>query len=125
MQRLMLFCFISGFISACSAGRFEVVKYQTDIHWLNQADPVADAQAAIVQNELSLLVFDQRGMKIPGISHNQYSFAKNNCKLVWLHSMGDTIKDREELNRMKQLRKYVLAYNTEIAKSTNCHQQES
>ena len=88
-----------------------------DPKWLDYADPKADANLAIQNNQLQLLIFSGRGTSFPGLENQQTETLKQTCGQQFLPGSSDVVTSENELDHRKKLYKYAATYNLIVAKA--------
>ena len=102
-------------LSACAA---VTQPAQDSLSRLDPANARRDALAALKQNDFRLLALPQRSLVIPGIDARRAKEYELKCGLRILEGAGDAVHNRDELQRMKQIRAYAEAYNQVV--KTRC-----
>lgn len=93
----------------------EFEQQQTaDLKWLRYADPVADANFAIENQDFTLLAFAGRATFFPGID-SESSTLQQQCGYRILANSGDAMRSQEQLTLRKKLYKYSAIFNQLVA----------
>ena len=93
----------------------EFEQQQTaDLKWLRYADPVADANFAIENQDFTLLAFAGRATSFPGMNSDS-STLQQQCGYRLLPNSGDALRSESELILRKKLYQYAATYNQLIA----------
>lgn len=88
-----------------------------DSNWLSYADPIADANLAIQNNQLALLSFSGRGTSFPGLDSQQTDILTQTCGKQFLPDSSDVLTSQNELKYRKKLYQYAVTYNKIVAKA--------
>ncbi len=104
---------IIGLLGACAASP-PIDPYVQKLQWLNAADPQADAQEAIRQNDLRLLGLATRSVNIPGVDKAQTLAYEQACGVHLIEGISDVVRSDEHLRLMQKARSYALQYNAII-----------
>jgi hypothetical protein len=99
----------------------EMVQTITKVgyNWLDYADPKADANLAIQNNQLQLLAFSDMGSSLPGFGDQQSEQLKRSCGQQTLPSTSDTSTSSNGLEDRKKLYQYAASYNVLVAEACN------
>jgi hypothetical protein len=104
-------------LAACaSSGNID--PYVQKLQWLDTADPQADAQQAVKQNDLRLLGLATRSVNIPGINADEIVKYEESCGVQLIEGISDVVRSDEHLRLMQKARAYALQYNAII--KTHC-----
>ena len=107
----------AALLAGCaSSGNID--PYVQKLQWLDTADPQADAQQAVKQNDLRLLGLATRAVIIPGVDADQAVKYEQSCGLQLIEGISDVVRSDEHLRLMQKARAYALQYNAII--KTHC-----
>jgi len=84
------------------------------LQWLDAADPQADAEQAVKQNDLRLLGLATRSVNIPGVSKEDTLKYEESCGVQLIEGISDVVRSDEHLRLMQKARSYALKYNAII-----------
>lgn len=116
---LVLFILCIG-LSACATGIDDQDTVESaakppayDTTKLNLLEPENDADAAIANNQYTLLAFANKLVSVPGVDMQKYplELLESQCGIRVLSGTGDTVKIGESLEHRKALRQYAQRYN--------------
>ena len=111
----LLVVLLCGLLGACASGPSnEVDPYVQKLQWLDAADPQADANQAIKQNDLRLLGLATRSVNIPGITKANLHKYETACGVQLIEGISDVVRSDEHLRLMQKARSYALKYNAII-----------
>jgi hypothetical protein len=79
--------------------------------WLLYADPKADANFAMQNQDFQLLAFASRQVSIPGIEQAKLDRAKQLCGYRFLEQSGDTLTSAKQSKKRAELYEYAASYN--------------
>ncbi len=120
MKNMLTLLTCSFILNACVMTPPFLPRETLNVSYMQTGDAIKDAQSAIANNDFTLIGFDQRGLKVPGIK-NVGSLSKN-CPVLRLNGMGDVVKDKQHLQQMQSVHTYSLKYNQQILNVTTCQQ---
>ena len=109
----MLAAFLS-LQASCATSSGPVDPYVLKLQWLDAADPQADANQAIKQNDLRLLGLATRSVNIPGIDQEDTLKYQEQCGVQLIEGISDVVRSDEHLRLMQKARSYALQYNAII-----------
>ena len=112
----ILLCTLLG---ACASSANNIDPYEQKLQWLDSADPQADANQAIKQNDLRLLGLAIRSVNIPGVNKEDMLKYEEACGVQLIEGVSDVVRSDEHLRLMQKARSYALQYNAII--KTHCH----
>ena len=92
----------------------------TDLKWLDYADPKADANLAIEKQDFTLLALAGRVTSFPGID-GKSSILQQQCGYRLLANSSDALRSQNELNLRKQLYQYASIYNQLVSAACGVH----
>ena len=107
----------AGWLTACASAE-KIDPYVQKLQWLDTADPQADAQQAVKQNDLRLLGLANRSVSIPGIQADEVLLYEQSCGVQLIEGISDVVRGDEHLRLMQKARSYALQYNSII--KTHC-----
>lgn len=113
---VILLCMLLG---ACASASNQIDPYEQKLQWLDSADPQADANQAIKQNDLRLLGLAIRSVNIPGVKKEDMLKYEEACGVQLIEGVSDVVRSDEHLRLMQKARSYALQYNAII--KTRCH----
>ncbi|MDH3634494.1 MAG: hypothetical protein OES20_07285 [Gammaproteobacteria bacterium] len=100
--------------ASCATSSDPVDPYELKLQWLDAADPQADANQAIKQNDLRLLGLATRSVNIPGIKEEDTLKYQEQCGVQLIEGISDVVRSDEHLRLMQKARSYALQYNAII-----------
>ena len=101
-------------VTACASSPEPIDPYVQKLQWLDSADPQADAQQAVKQNDLRLLGLATRSVNLPGISKEDTLKYEEKCGVQLIEGISDVVRSDEHLRLMQKARSYALKYNAII-----------
>ena len=101
-------------LSGCAATGEPIDPYVQKLQWLDAADPQADANQAVKQNDLRLLGLATRSVNIPGVDKNDMLKYEEACGVQLIEGISDVVRSDEHLRLMQKARSYALKYNAII-----------
>lgn len=116
MTRLLLTLILMTTMNGCATSNTS--DYESQLQWLQQANPQQDAQAALAQGDFRLMAFAQRSLVIPGVDVENSRKYELKCGVKIMEGMTDVIRSEEHLRLMKLAHTYALQYNAVI--KTRC-----
>jgi hypothetical protein len=99
---------------ACATSSNTIDPYVQKLQWLDAADPQADANQAVKQNDLRLLGLATRSVNIPGIKPEDILKYEEQCGVQLIEGISDVVRSDEHLRLMQKARSYALQYNAII-----------
>jgi len=115
LNAIVVLCTAS--LAACaSSGNID--PYVQKLQWLDTADPQADANQAVKQNDLRLLGLATRSVNIPGVAADEVIKYEESCGVQLIEGISDVVRSDEHLRLMQKARAYALQYNAII--KTHC-----
>ncbi len=109
---------LCALLAACSTSSNSLDPYAQKLQWLDTADPQADANRAIKQNDFRLLGLAARSVNIPGIKKEDMLKYEEHCGVQLIEGVSDVVRSDEHLRLMQKARSYALKYNAII--KTHC-----
>ena len=103
-----------GLQASCATSSDPVDPYVLKLQWLDAADPQADANQAIKQNDLRLLGLATRSVNIPGVKGEDTLKYQEQCGVQLIEGVSDVVRSDEHLRLMQKARSYALQYNAVI-----------
>jgi len=100
--------------AACATSSNSIDPYVQKLQWLDAADPQADANQAVKQNDLRLLGLATRSVNIPGIKQENMLKYEERCGVQLIEGISDVVRSDEHLRLMQKARGYALQYNAII-----------
>ncbi len=110
----VLLATICGLQAACATSSNTIEPYVQKLQWLDAADPQADANQAVKQNDLRLLGLATRSVNIPGIKPEDTLKYEEQCGVQLIEGISDVVRSDEHLRLMQKARSYALQYNAII-----------
>ena len=101
-------------LSGCAGTGKPIDPYVQKLQWLDAADPQADANQAVKQNDLRLLGLATRSVNLPGISQDDTLKYEESCGVQLIEGISDVVRSDEHLRLMQKARSYALKYNAII-----------
>jgi hypothetical protein len=111
---LLVVTLLFAMISGCASTAEPIDPYVQQLQWLDAADPQADANQAVKQNDLRLLGLATRSVNIPGIEKNDLLKYEEACGVQLIEGISDVVRSDEHLRLMQKARSYALKYNAII-----------
>ena len=105
-------------LTGCASTAEPIDPYVQQLQWLDAADPQADANQAVKQNDLRLLGLATRSVNIPGIKKEDLLKYEEQCGVQLIEGISDVVRSDEHLRLMQKARSYALQYNAII--KLNC-----
>ena len=118
MKYPLVIASLLSLLSACAMTSDPIDPSVQKLLWLDAADPQADANQAIKQNDLRLLGLATRSVNIPGINQEDTLKYEEACGVQLIEGISDVVRSDEHLRLMQKARSYALQYNTVI--KTHC-----
>ena len=97
--------------AGCASTGEPIDPYVQQLQWLDAADPQADANQAVKQNDLRLLGLATRSVSIPGIKKEDLLKYEESCGVQLIEGISDVVRSDEHLRLMQKARSYALKYN--------------
>ncbi|MEM6638625.1 MAG: hypothetical protein AAF610_01845 [Pseudomonadota bacterium] len=83
--------------------------------WVEGADPVADARAALRDpKSIELLAFASRALSFPGLSAEQYAEISKRVRYRVVQGAGDVLYGQAHRAMRRKVHAYATVYNAEI-----------
>ena len=101
-------------LAGCASSGEPIDPYVQQLQWLDAADPQADANQAVKQNDLRLLGLATRSVSIPGIKKENLLKYEESCGVQLIEGISDVVRSDEHLRLMQKARSYALKYNAII-----------
>lgn len=105
-------------LAGCASSSGPIDPYVQKLQWLDAADPQADANQAVKQNDFRLLGLATTSVNIPGISKEEVLKYEESCGVQLIEGVSDVVRSDEHLRLMQKARSYALKYNAII--KTHC-----
>jgi hypothetical protein len=119
MKYRALITLLTTLVGACATASSSIDPYVQKLQWLDAADPQADANQAIKQNDLRLLGLATRLVSLPGIKQEDALRYEQACGVQLIEGISDVVRSDEHLRLMQKARSYALKYNAII--KTRCN----
>ena len=87
-------------ISGCASTAEPIDPYVQQLQWLDAADPQADANQAVKQNDLRLLGLATRSVNIPGIEKKDLLKYEEVCGVQLIEGISDVV--RKDLDALRE-----------------------
>ena len=114
LTRFFITLVLCSFASACATSSEPLDPYVQKLQWLDAADPQADAEQAVKQDDLRLLGLATRSVNIPGIKKEDLLKYEESCGVQLIEGISDVVRSDEHLRLMQKARSYALKYNAII-----------
>ena len=101
-------------LTACAGTSEPIDPYVQKLQWLDAADPQADANQAVKQQDTRLLGLATRSVNIPGIEKADMLKYEEACGVQLIEGISDVVRSDEHLRLMQKARSYALKYNAII-----------
>ena len=101
-------------MAACASSSTGIDPYVQKLQWLDTADPQADANQAVKQDDLRLLGLATRSVSIPGVDEADSLKYEQHCGVQLIEGISDVVRSSEHLRLMQKARSYALKYNAVI-----------
>ena len=101
-------------LAGCASTAEPIDPYVQQLQWLDAADPQADANQAVKQNDMRLLGLATRSVNIPGIKKEDLLKYEEKCGVQLIEGISDVVRSDEHLRLMQRARSYALQYNAII-----------
>ncbi len=118
MKKLLFGLLLTTLLGGCATAPDPIDPYVQKLQWLDSADPQADANQAILQNDLRLLGLATRTVAIPGVRKEEAYKYEEACGVQLIEGISDVVRSDEHLRLMQKARSYALRYNAII--KTRC-----
>ena len=113
-KTLLLAASLIALLPGCASTAEPLDPYVQQLQWLDAADPQADANQAVKQNDLRLLGLATRSVNIPGINTDDLLKYEEVCGVQLIEGISDVVRSDEHLRLMQKARSYALRYNAII-----------
>ncbi len=120
MKNLYLFLLIAILSNACAMDIMKPQQLNISVSYMQTADAISDAKKAIQLKNNTLIGFDQRGLKVPGVKADELDKILTHCPVQRVSNMGDIVKSKEHLTQMQKVHEYSLKYNQAILAASSC-----
>ena len=110
-KTLLLTATLCGALVGCATTAEPIDPYVQKLQWLDAADPQADANQAVKQNDLRLLGLATRSVNIPGVAKGDMLRYEESCGVQLIEGISDVVRSDEHLRLMQKARSYALKYN--------------
>jgi hypothetical protein len=111
---LLITVILCGLLSGCASTGEPIDPYVQKLQWLDAADPQADANQAVKQEDLRLLGLATRSVNIPGVQKSELLKYEESCGVQLIEGISDVVRSDEHLRLMQKARSYALQYNAII-----------
>lgn len=85
-----------------------------DMDRFDNADPEADALAALEKRDFRFMALSLRGTVIPGIDPAKTRRYELRCGVIFMQGISDAVRSQEQLEMMKKAHTYATKYNAVI-----------
>ena len=113
-KTLLIAASLLALTSGCASTAGPIDPYVQQLQWLDAADPQADANQAVKQNDTRLLGLATRSVSIPGIDKKDLLKYEEACGVQLIEGISDVVRSDEHLRLMQKARSYALQYNAII-----------
>jgi hypothetical protein len=104
-------------LSHASARAEEVVPVEVlKLRWIDQASPVAEAQAAIEQGDCALLGVYGYTLVVPGVGEARRQELEKECGVRPIDGTGDVWVNKEHGRLIQKATEYVRIYNQYVSR---------
>ena len=110
-KTLLITASLIALLAGCASTGEPIDPYVQQLQWLDAADPQADANQAVKQNDLRLLGLATRSVSIPGIKKEDLLKYEESCGVQLIEGISDVVRSDEHLRLMQKARSYALKYN--------------
>ena len=110
-KTLLITASLIALLPGCASTGDPVDPHVQQLQWLDAADPQADANQAVKQNDLRLLGLATRSVSIPGIKKEDLLKYEEVCGVQLIEGISDVVRSDEHLRLMQKARSYALKYN--------------
>ena len=110
-KTLLVTLTLCGVLAGCASTAEPIDPYVQKLQWLAAADPQADANQAVKQNDLRLLGLATRSVNIPGVAKADMIKYEESCGVQLIEGISDVVRSDEHLRLMQKARSYALKYN--------------
>jgi hypothetical protein len=114
MKYPLVIASLISLLSACATTSDTLDPNVQKLLWLDAADPQADANQALKQDDLRLLGLATRSVNLPGISKEDTLKYEEACGVQLIEGISDVVRSDEHLRLMQKARSYALKYNAII-----------
>ncbi len=105
---------LCGLSTGCAGTGEPIDPYVQKLQWLDNADPQADAEQAVKQQDFRLLGLATRSVNIPGVERADMLKYEEACGVQLIEGISDVVRSDEHLRLMQKARSYALKYNAII-----------
>jgi len=105
--------------NGCTTNTVTMNDNSQQLAWLHNANPQADAQAALEKNDYRFMAMALRGVVIPGVEQSRSLQIELRCGVIMMEGVSDTVRGEKQLGLMKQAHEYAAKYNTVILQRCN------
>jgi hypothetical protein len=113
-KTLLFTASLIALLAGCANTGEPIDPYVQQLQWLDAADPQADANQAVKQNDLRLLGLATRSVNIPGIQKKDLLKYEEVCGVQLIEGISDVVRSDEHLRLMQKALSYALKYNAVI-----------
>jgi len=114
LQYCLLLAALCGLSTGCAGTAEPIDPYVQKLQWLDNADPQADAEQAVKQQDFRLLGLATRSVNIPGVERDDMLKYEEACGVQLIEGISDVVRSDEHLRLMQKARSYALKYNAII-----------
>jgi hypothetical protein len=111
-RQLFLSLLVFGTVSACSTERDSASVAQ--LRWLEHADPIVDAQKALVSNDHRLVGVYGYVLSIPGVQTSQWLTYQQRYGVRPIEGTSDALEGEEHERLVRMAREYAERYNRHV-----------
>ncbi|MBT4078467.1 MAG: hypothetical protein HOM14_10370 [Gammaproteobacteria bacterium] len=88
-------------------------------NWIDNADPKADALAALERRDFRFMALSLRGTVIPGVESTKSLQFELRCGVNFMRGVSDAVRNPEQVKSMQKIHDYAAKYNAVI--KTRCN----
>ncbi len=88
-------------------------------NWIDNADPTADAMAALERRDFRFMAMSLRGTVIPGVENSKSLQYELRCGVNFMRGVTDAVRNPEQVKSMQKIHDYAAKYNAVI--KTRCN----
>ena len=88
-------------------------------NWIDNADPKADALAALERRDFRFMALSLRGTVIPGVESSKSLQYELRCGVNFMRGITDAVRNPEQVKSMQKIHDYAAKYNAVI--KTRCN----
>ena len=120
MKQFLTLSLLSPLLLSACVMAMNPQKLNISVASIQTADPIKDANAALKAKNNTLIGYDQRGLKVPGVKAEDLERILQHCPVQRLGGMGDVVRSETHLKQMQTVYQYSLQYNQIILNASAC-----